>query len=89
MIASGAVCQTMSHTAYGWCVSLLTLEAMGVQGQEVQEARAPYAAMPENAAKARKGIYLETPGLSAREPPQRTTKEIQAQATTPVDNPRC
>ena len=37
MIASGVVCQAMGHTGYGWCVSLLTLLAMGVQGQEVNE----------------------------------------------------
>ena len=32
MIASGIVCQTMSHHGYGWHVSLLTLLAMGAQG---------------------------------------------------------
>ena len=37
MIASGVVCQTMSHTGYGWCMSLLTLLAMGVQGQDINE----------------------------------------------------
>ena len=89
MISSGVVCQTMSHTGYSWCVSLLTLLAMGVQGQEVQEARTPHAVTPENAAKAGKGIYLETPGSSAREPPQGTTKDRQAQENTPVDDPRC
>ena len=34
MIASGVVCQAMGHTGFGWCASLLTLLAMGVQGQE-------------------------------------------------------
>ena len=73
MIASGAVCQTMSHTGYGWCVSLLTLLAMGVQGQDVKEPWTPYVATPEDAAEARKGINLENPGSPAREPPQHAT----------------
>ena len=37
MIASGTVCQAVSHTGYGWCASLLTLLAMGVQGKKVNE----------------------------------------------------
>ena len=32
MIASGTVCQAVSHTGYSWCASLLMLLAMGVQG---------------------------------------------------------
>ena len=56
MIASGVVCQTMSHTGYGWCVSLLTLLAMGVQGQDVNEPWAPYMATPEAAAGVREGV---------------------------------
>ena len=55
MIASGVVCQAMSHTGYGWCVSLLTLLAMGVQGQDVNEPWTPYVATPEDAAEVRKG----------------------------------
>ena len=34
MIASGVVCQAMGHAGAGWCASLLTLLAVGVQGQE-------------------------------------------------------
>ena len=37
MITAGVVCQTMSHDGYGWCVTLLTLVATGVQGREVNE----------------------------------------------------
>ena len=37
MIASGVVCQTMSHNRYGWCVTLLTLLATGAQGQDIEE----------------------------------------------------
>ena len=89
MIASGVVCQTMSHTGYGWCVSLLTLLAMGVQGQDVNEPWTPYVATPEDAAEVRKGVSLEIPGSPAREPLQHTTKGKQEQATTPVDDPWC
>ena len=46
-------------------------------------------ATPEDAAEARKGVSLETPGLPAREPPQCMTKDRQAQGTTPVDDPWC
>ena len=55
MIASGVVCQTMSHTGYGWCVSLLTLLAMGVQGQDVNEPWTPYEAKPEDVAESQPG----------------------------------
>ena len=84
MIASGVVCQTMSHTGYGWCVSLLTLLAMGVQGQDVNEPWTPYMA-----AEVRKGGSLENPGSPAWELLQRMTKVKQAQATTPVDDSGC
>ena len=68
MIASGVVCQTMSHAGYGWCVSLLTLVAMGVQGQDVNEPWAPYMVTPEAAAGVREGVNLEIPGPPAQEP---------------------
>ena len=42
MIASGVVCQAMGHAGFGWCTSLLTLLAMGVQGQEENESWTPY-----------------------------------------------
>ena len=41
MIASSFVCQTMSHHGYGWRVSLLTLLAIGAQGQDVKEPWTP------------------------------------------------
>ena len=74
MIASGVVCQTMSHTGYGWCVSLLTLLAMGVQGQDVNEPWTPYMGTLEDAAEVRKGGSLANPRSPAREPLQHTTK---------------
>ena len=89
MIASGVVCQTMSHAGYGWCVSLLTLVAMGVQGQDVNEPWAPYVVTPEDATEVRKGGSLENPGSPAWELLQCTTKVKQAQATTPVDDSGC
>ena len=89
MKASGVVCQTMSHTGYGWFVSLLTLLAMGVQGQDVNEPWTPYVATPEDAAEVRKGVSLEIPGSPAREPLQHMTKVKQALATTPVEGSGC
>ena len=89
MTASGVVCQTMSYTGYGWCVSLLTLLAMGVQGQEVIEPRTPYFATPEDTAEIRKGDGLEIPRSPAQEPLQCTTKSKQAQATMPAENSWC
>ena len=65
MIASGVVCQTMSHTGYGWCISLLTLLAMGVQGQDVKEPWTPYVSTLEDAAGVRKGVSLAIPGSPA------------------------
>ena len=41
MIASGVVCQAMGHAGAGWCTSLLTLLAVGVQGQEESEPGRP------------------------------------------------
>ena len=89
MIASGVVCQTVSHTRYCWCVSLLILFAIGVQGQDVNMPWTPYGVTPEDAAEVRKGVSLEIPGSPARQPLQRTTKVKQVQATTPVDNSGC
>ena len=37
MTASVVVCQVMGHTGVGWCASLVTLLAVGVQGQEESE----------------------------------------------------
>ena len=87
MIASGVVCQAMGHTGYGWCVSLLTLLAMGVQGQEVNEPWTPVLGTPEAGAGVRKVVSLEVPGSQTREGQQHTTKAKQA--TTPADNLRC
>ena len=78
MIASGVVCQTMSHTRYGWCVSLLTLLAMGVQGQDANEPLTPYVGTPGDAAEVRKGGSLANPGSPAWEPLQHTEKVKQA-----------
>ena len=89
MIASGVVCQMMSHARFGWCVSLLTLVAMGVQGQDVNEPWAPYMVTPEAAAGVRKEVNLEIPGPPAQEPLQHTVEVKQAQATTPADNSQC
>ena len=61
MIALGVVGQVMSHNGYGWCISLLTLLAMGAQGQDIKEPWTPYVEMPEGAAEAREGVSLETP----------------------------
>ena len=84
MIASGVVCQTWVHNGYGWCVSLLTLLAMGVQGQDVKEPWAPY-----NAAELRTGVSRETPELPPREPLGGTTKAKQEQTAAPGDDSRC
>ena len=87
MIASGVVCQAMGHTGYGWCVSLLTLLAMGVQGQEVNEPWTPVLGTPEAEAGVRKVVSLEAPGSQTREGQQHTTKAKQA--TTPAYDSRC
>ena len=71
MIASGVVGQVMSHNGYGWFVSLLSLLAMGAQGQDIKEPWTPYIETPEGAAEAREGVSLETPETQrspAREP---------------------
>ena len=83
------MCHTMSHTGYGWCVSLLTLLAMGVQGQEANEPLTPYMRTPGDVAEVRKGGSMANPGPPAQEPLQRTTKDKQAPATTPVEGSRC
>ena len=87
MIASGVVCQAMSHTGYGWCVFLLTLLAMGVQGQDANESWTPIVVTLEDGAEVRKRASLEIPRLPARESRQYTTKIKQA--TTPVDDSWC
>ena len=87
MIASGVVCQAMSHTGYGWGVSLLTLLAMGVQGQDANEPWTPVVVTLEDGAEVRKRASLEIPGSPARESRQHTTKIKQA--TTPVDDSWC
>ena len=92
MIASGFVGQVRSHNGYGWFVSLMTLLAMGAQGQDIKGHWTPYVETPEGAAEAREGVSLETPEpqrAPAREPLQHTTEDRQTQATTPVDNPWC
>ena len=68
----------------GWCVSLLTLLAMGVQGQDANEPWTPVLATTEDEAEVRKIASLEVTRSPAREPRQHTTKVKQA--TTPVDN---
>ena len=35
MVAAGVVCQAATHLGYGWCVSLLTMLSIGVQGQKI------------------------------------------------------
>ena len=87
MIASGVVCQAMGHTGYGWCVSLLTLLAMGVQGQEVNEPWTPVLGTLEAEAGVRKVVSLEVPGAQTQEGQQHTTKAKQA--TTPADDSWC
>ena len=67
MIASGTVCQAVSHTGYGWCASLLTLMAMGVQGQEVDKPPTPCVEMTEEAAEVKKGGSLANPGSTIQE----------------------
>ena len=89
MTAAGVVCQTMSHTGHGWCVSLLTLLAMGVQGQEVIEPRTPYLVTSEDTAEVRKGDGLEIPQSPARESLQGTMKNKQARITTPAEDLWC
>ena len=87
MIALGVVCQAMGHTGYGWCVSLLTLLAMGVQGQEVNEPWTLVLETPEAEVGVRKVVSLEAPGSQTRKGQQHTTKVKQA--TTPADDSRC
>ena len=79
----------MSHAGYGWCVFLLTLVAMGVQGQDVNEPWAPYMVTPEAAAGAREGVNLEITWPPAQEPLQHKTEVTQAQTTTPADDSQC
>ena len=62
MIASGTVCQAVSHIGYGWCESLLTLMAMGVQGQEVDKLPTPCVGTIGEVAEVKKGGSLANPG---------------------------
>ena len=89
MIASGTVCQAVSHTGYGWCASLLTLLAMGVQGQEVNEPPTPYVGMPGDVVEVRKGGSMANPGSTVRELLQRTREDKQAPTTTSRKGSRC
>ena len=82
MIASGTVCQAVSHTGYGWCASLLTLLAMGVQGQEVNEPPTPYVGTPGDVVEIRKGGSMANPGSTVRELLQCTREDKQALTTT-------
>ena len=66
MIASGTVCQAVSHTGYGWFASLLTLMAMGVQGQEVDKPPTPCVGTMGEMAEAKKGGSLANPGSAVR-----------------------
>ena len=89
MIASGVVCQAVSHTGYGWCVSLLTLLAMGVQGQEINEPLTPYVVTPGDVAEVREGGSMASPRSPAREPLQRIRKDKQAPTITPGKGSGC
>ena len=82
MIASGTVCQAVSHTGYSWCASLLMLLAMGVQGQEINEPLTPYVGMPGDVAEVREGGSMASPRSPAWEPLQRIRKDKQAPTIT-------
>ena len=61
MIAAGVVCQTMSHNGYGWCVTLLTLLAMGAQGQDVEEPWTPNVEMLKDEVMTGEGVSPGSP----------------------------
>ena len=82
MIASGMVCQAVSHTGYGWGASLLTLLAIGIQGQEVNEPPTPYVGTPGDVVEVRKGGSMANPGSTVRELLQGTREDKQAPTTT-------
>ena len=79
MIALGVVCQAMGHAGFGWCTSLLTLLAMGVQGQEENESWTPILETSEEDTGIRELVNLEAPG------PQININ----QAMTPTDKSQC
>ena len=89
MIASGTVCQAVSHTGYGWCASLLTLMAMGVQGQEVDKPPTPCVGTSGEGAKVKEGGSLVNSGSTVRELLQRTREDKQAPTTTSRKGSRC
>ena len=92
MIATGVVCQTMSHNGYGWCVTLLTLLATGAQGQDVDKPWTPNVKMLEDEVMTGEGVSPGTPepqGPPARKPSQRTAKDGRTQSTTPANDPWC
>ena len=89
MIASGTVCQAVSHTGYGWCTSLLTLLAMGVQGQEINEPLTPSVGTPGDMAEVREGASMASPRTPAWEPLQCIRKDKQAPTITPGKGSGC
>ena len=89
MIASGMICQAVSHIGYGWCASLLTLMAMGVQGQEVDKPPTPCVGMPGEVAEVKKGGSLANPASTVQELLQRTREDKQAPTTSSKKGSRC
>ena len=89
MIASGTVCQAVSHTGYGWCASLLMLLAMGVQGQEVNEPPTPYVGTPGDVVEVRKGGSRADPGSTLRELLQSKREDKRVPTTTSRKGSRC
>ena len=79
MIAAGVVCQAMGHGGAGWCRSLVTLLAVGVQEQEESEPWTPMLETTGEDTGIRELVNLEVPG------PQIDIN----QATTPTGNSRC
>ena len=79
MIASGVVCQAMGHAGAGWCASLVTLLAVGVQGQEESESWTPILETTGEDIGMGELVNLEVPG-----------SQINIhQAMTPTDKSRC
>ena len=62
---------------------------MRVQGPKANEPLTPYIGTPGDVAEVRKGGGMANPGPSAQEPLQRTMKNKQAPATTPVEGSGC
>ena len=84
MIAAGVVCQAASHLGYGWCVSLLTLLSIGVQGQKIQESKAPHNGVDWD--QEMKTRNTETP---TKDGTQRTGKVESEQATPRGNDGQC